>query len=175
MIKTNLIGDLTCCIMESKNNRFIQVDGVNIKSEEDSIMNLDDVLLNIIRVNSQKSGVLSAYLARKKCYKICKQVTKRVDYKEYVERLLLDNYPGEFKKAEDGKRIVVLLYLTIPVLLLGAIFFFVGISELGYTNGFKRFMEYFVVAVVIWAISAIGIRRILFYGKRIRLTENEQV
>ena len=167
--------------MKTKESHFIQVDGINIKSEDDSVMNLDDVLLNIIRVNSQKTGVLSAYLARRKCYRICKQVTKRVDYKEYVERLLLDNYPSEFKKAELGNKIVVLLCITIPVLLVGAIFFIVGASDFNtYYSWEIQTREYnsyliksaireIITGIVILAVSSIGIWRISFYNKRIHL------
>ena len=116
--------------MSSKNTSFIQVEGYNIRPNQESGAELDDVILNIIRVNSQKPGVLSAFLARRKCYKICKKVTGRVDYKEYVQRLLLDNYPAEFKKAEYGQRLLIILCVTIPFLIIGAILLGVGIDYL---------------------------------------------
>ena len=65
--------------MSSKNASYIQVEGYNIRPNPETGADLDDVILNIIRVNSQKTGVLSAFLARRKCYRICKKVTGRVD------------------------------------------------------------------------------------------------
>ena len=65
---------------------------------------LDTAMLNIIRVGANKDDILAAYKARKKCYQLCKERTKRPDYKEYVETLQLDNFPNEFKKAELGKK-----------------------------------------------------------------------
>lgn len=64
---------------------------------------LDATLLNIIRVGANKENLLAAYRAQKKCYKICKKMTKRIDYREYVQGLQLDNYPAEFRKAELGR------------------------------------------------------------------------
>lgn len=64
---------------------------------------LDATLLNIIRVGANKTDLLAAYRAQKKCYKICKKMTGRVDYREYVQGLQLDNYPAEFRKAELGR------------------------------------------------------------------------
>lgn len=64
---------------------------------------LDAILLNIIRIGANKDDVLAAYRAQKKCYKICKKTTRRIDYREYVQCLQLDNFPIEFKKAELGR------------------------------------------------------------------------
>lgn len=148
--------------MSTKNTSYIQVEGFNIRPNPELGEDLDDVLLNIIRVNSQKTGALSAFLARRKCYRICKKVTGRVDYKEYVQRLLLDNYPGEFKKAEWGKIIVVLLYLTIPVLVLGTILFVVGVVDLKYS------WEVMVFGLILLALSFLGIWRVIQNAKKIR-------
>ncbi|MBR1889206.1 MAG: hypothetical protein IJ816_01085 [Alloprevotella sp.] len=86
---------------------------------------LDVAMLNIIRVGANKDDILAAYKARKKCYQICKKVAKRLDYREYVETLQLDNFPNELKKADYGERYVnIFRWLIICVI--------IGISCLGF-------------------------------------------
>lgn len=80
---------------------------------------LDAAMLNIIRVGANKDDLLAAYRARKKCYKLCQQTTGRLDYKEYVETLQLDNFPNELKKADYGKRYINLLWGGVLSLILG--------------------------------------------------------
>ena len=70
---------------------------------------LDEAMLNIMRVGASKDDILAAYKAREKCYQLCKESAKRPDYKEYVETLQLDNFPNELKKADYGKRYVILV------------------------------------------------------------------
>lgn len=82
------------------NRYIIDEDGTITRT----ISDLDSIILNILRVNASKTNILAAYKARKKCYKICKKILGRVDYKEYVEGLQLDHYPIEFTKAELGQR-----------------------------------------------------------------------
>ncbi len=74
---------------------------------------LDKILMNVIRVGANKYTILAAYKARKRCYKICKRKTHRLDYREYVEGLQLDKFPVEFKKAEFGKSYLNIWYLII--------------------------------------------------------------
>lgn len=147
--------------MSTKNTSYIQVEGFNIRPNPELGENLDDVLLNIIRVNSQKTGALSAFLARRKCYRILKKVTGRVDYKEYVQRLLLDNYPAEFKKAELGNRTVILLWLTAPALIIGAILFGVGVADIDHYSDL-------IVGLILLALSFLGIWRVIQNAKKIR-------
>ena len=118
-------------------------------------------------MNSQKTGVLSAFLARRKCYRICKKVTGRVDYKEFVQRLMLDNYPAEFKKAELGNRIVILLWVTVPVLIIGAIIFGVGVPDFEYNS------ELIVIGLTLLALSFLRIWRIILYAQIIRNVVSE--
>lgn len=82
-------------------NRYI-IDGDGTITR--TVSDLDSTILSILRVGANRTNVLAAYKARKKCYKICKKCLGRIDYKEYVECLQLDHYPNEFKKAELGEQ-----------------------------------------------------------------------
>ena len=73
---------------------------------------VDDILLNIIEVNSYHPSLFAAYKARKKCYKLCKKNTHRPDYKEYVQHLQLQNFPNEYQKAIIGGRLYWCLWLS---------------------------------------------------------------
>lgn len=99
-------------------NYKIHKDGVIERGDEQ-----EKVLLNILEVGSHKIGVFAAYKAMRKCIKIAK-LTRKYDYKEYVERLQLDNYPNDFKKAEIGQKIVMYLY-CLPISLGGACLFLI--------------------------------------------------
>lgn len=87
---------------------------------------LDTAMLNIIRVGANKDDILAAYKARKKCYQLCKESTKRPDYKEYVETLQLDNFPCELKKADYGWRYVKLLWCLALTIVLSICSFIFG-------------------------------------------------
>ena len=89
------------------------------KNNDVKLDKIDAAVLNIIRVGSNKENVLASYIARKKCYEICKEETKRSDYKEYVETLQLDYFPNEFKKAELGKSYAKSLLGVIITIVLG--------------------------------------------------------
>ncbi len=125
--------------MGNLNEEFIvKTDGtIERKSNE-----LDAILLNIIRIGANKDNILAAYRAQKKCYKICKKETKRVDYREYVQGLQLDNFPSEFKKAELGRSYVnqywwlLLLIPTFGVALLLLPLFFKKLKQL--SNAIKE-------------------------------------
>ena len=60
-------------------NYAIEEDGTIKRSYNE----LDTAMLSIIRVGASKDDILAAYKARKKCYQLCKESTKRPDYKEY--------------------------------------------------------------------------------------------
>lgn len=87
--------------------------------EDDGTINrpyneLDTAIRDIIRVASNKNAFLAMYIARRKCYRICKNANKN-SYSEYVDVFLLDNYPNAFKKAEYEKKILLLVFLIIVV------------------------------------------------------------
>lgn len=63
----------------------------------------------IFLVEAHKNSKLSAYKARKKCFRICKE--KGLDknsYITYVEAIQMKYFPQEFKKAELGRKYIVL-------------------------------------------------------------------
>lgn len=98
----------------------VKNDGTIVRTPE----SMDARILNIIRIGANKTNLLAAYKAQKKCFKICKQQTQRIDYKEYVECLQLDNYRDEFKKAELGRKFCKQLWwllLIIPTVGFGLI------------------------------------------------------
>lgn len=60
-------------------------------------------------VEACKNTKLSAYKARKQCFKICKkQKLDKNYYKPCIEAIQMNYFPKEFKKAELGKRYIVL-------------------------------------------------------------------
>lgn len=144
---------------------IIEDDGTIIRNDGNS----RDILLNIMRVGANKQSLLAAYKARKKCYEIVKESTKRVDYKEYVESIMLDNYPNEFKKAELG--LPFLIYLVIFLLstivflfcLFNDIFEHVGIFIYWEYDGYGHYMAglkpggviFMVILLIISIISGI--------------------
>ncbi len=83
-------------------NFTVKDDGTIVRPLSD----VDNRLLDVIYVAANKSNVLAAYRARKQCYKMCKALTHAPDYKTHVDKLLLENNPNEFKKAEFGKKFV---------------------------------------------------------------------
>lgn len=96
--------------------------------------NIDGVLLNIIEVSSHNNNILAAFNARSKCYRLCKKISLRPDYKEYVQHLQLENYPAEFHKSLFGCWFLVFLCIGILaaiVLSLGIIMISDGTEEVG--------------------------------------------
>lgn len=87
-------------------------DCINNKTRE--VSELEQTILNIIRIGANQTGILAAYKARKKSIKLLKQQTSRVDCESYVDALILDFYPNEFKKAEQEKKFFI--YLSCLVL-----------------------------------------------------------
>lgn len=79
----------------------------------------EQTLIDVIRVGAAKEDILAAYKAQKRCYKLCKEFSPRPDYKEVVERLQLDHYPIELKKAEIGKRYVATYWWIVASIVLG--------------------------------------------------------
>ena len=138
----------------------IHTDGVIERGNE-----LETVLLNILEVGSHRMSPLAAYKAQRKCFKIAKN-EREIDFKEYVERLQLDHYPVEFKKAEYGRRIVVLSYLIIPFLLMGIFFFGMGI-EWG-----RDGLEFRLFGILFIILSSLGIWRVVNLVKRIKKSDD---
>lgn len=109
----------------------------NYAIEEDGIIKrpyneLDTAMLSIIRVGASKDDILAAYKARKKCYQLCKESTKRPDYKEYVETLQLDNFPCELKKADYGWQYVKLLRCLVLTIFVSIFSFIYGCVWIDY-------------------------------------------
>lgn len=137
----------------------IHTDGVIERGQD-----LESVLLNILEVGSHKMSVLSAYKAQRKCFKLAKK-SRSEDYKEYVERLQLDHYPGEFKKSELGKRLSLYLW-AVPFFFAATCLFFI----LGVDWAFDGSDAAWCVPIFITNLLLTGlcIWRIIIHIKRIR-------
>lgn len=77
------------------------------------VSELDQTILNIIRVGANQTGILAAYKARKKSIKLLKQQTSRLDSESYVDTLILDFYPNMFKKVEKQKKFLRYLFCLV--------------------------------------------------------------
>lgn len=86
-------------------------DCINNKTRE--VSELDQTILNIIRVGANQTDILAAYKARKKSIQLLEQQTSRVDCESYVDALMLDFYPNEFKKAEQEKKFFIYLFCLV--------------------------------------------------------------
>lgn len=76
---------------------------------------IDGNILDIISQNSFSKRPLAAYEARKYANQICRNhfgKTKK-NYREYVEMLIVKNYPKELEKSNLGKRFILWIYITI--------------------------------------------------------------
>ena len=76
---------------------------------------IDGKILDIISQNSFSKRPLAAYEARKYANQVCRDYfgkTKK-NYREYVEMLIVKNYPNELEKSNLGKRFVIWMYITI--------------------------------------------------------------
>lgn len=115
-----------------KENFVVAEDGT-IKRPSD----LEASILNIIRVAASKDNLLAAYDAQKRCYKLCKKAG-RLDFRDYVETLQLDNYPLELKKAEYGRRYVRLLWWLSGTAILNIGGLISGIATISYAVRWER-------------------------------------
>ena len=139
----------------------IHTDGVIERGQD-----LESVLLNILEVGSHKMSVLSAYKAQRKCFKIAKK-EREIDYKEFVERLQLDHYPNEFKKAEYGRRLVIFICMISPLLLIGIILIGVGIDWEFEEEG----LAFGLLGILFILLSGFGIWRVVNLVKRIKKSD----
>jgi len=140
----------------------IHPDGVIERGNE-----LEPVLLNILEVGSHRMSPLAAYKARQKCYKIAKK-ERKIDFKEFVERLQLDHYPKEFRKAEYGNRIHVLIYMIVPSIFLGLFLF-----TLGVVWGIDDALVLVLLGFLFLVLSGLGIWRVIKLVKRIKVQDVE--
>lgn len=90
-------------------------DSIDIDEDIDETINecLPKELVQLFKttflVAAHKNTRLSAYKARKECFKICKK--RGLDknyYKTCVESIQMKYFPQEFKKAELGRKYIVL-------------------------------------------------------------------
>lgn len=82
---------------------------------------IDGKILDIISQNSFSKRPLAAYEARKYANQICRKhfgKTKK-NYREYVEMLIIKNYPKELEKSNLGKRYISWLYTSIILTICG--------------------------------------------------------
>lgn len=82
---------------------------------------IDSKILDIILENSFSKRPLAAYEARKYANQICRKhfgKTKK-NYREYVEMLIVKNYPKELEKSNLGKRYISWLYTSVVMTICG--------------------------------------------------------
>ena len=143
-------------------NYKIHSDGV-IEREDDK---LEAMLLNIIEVGSHKMNPLGAFLAQRKCFKIAKN-ERKLDYKEYVERLQLDHYPIEFKRSELGRRLCIIFPFAILFSASSIVFLILSI-----TTCFDECALYFI-AIASFILAFFMIRLINKQNNKIKELKNE--
>lgn len=91
---------------EPNNELYLNIESVVNESVPSELVQLFKA---VFLVEAYKNTKLSAYKARKLCFKICKKKKLNKNYyKTYVEAIQMYYFPKEFKKAELGKRYVVL-------------------------------------------------------------------
>lgn len=114
---------------------------------------LDTAMLNIIRVGANKDDILAAYKALKKCYQLCKESSKRPDYKEYVDTLQLDNFPNELKKADYGKQYVNLRRWLILCIIVGVSCLVIGLCVLYDNLMYRTYFDEVLLGLAFVAIA----------------------
>lgn len=114
-------------------------------------------ILNIIKVASYRDNFLAAYKARKLCYRICKEESDRPDYKEYVENIILNHFPNEFKKAQKGRCFVNWMWIGVVSLLPCVI------SLIAFIAVLYGFLDYFLYNDY-WVTFNDGAYLLLFLG-----------
>jgi hypothetical protein len=92
---------------------------------------VDEAMTNVIRAGMIGDGVLNAYKARKKCYKVCKMLTFRPDYKEYVQNFMHKNFPNEYQKAVYGPQYFWSLVLVVVLSIIALFSFVMLLSDPG--------------------------------------------
>ena len=119
-------------------------------------------ILNIIKVASYRDNFLAAYKARKLCYRICKEESDRPDYKEYVENIILNHFPNEFKKAQKGRCFVnwmwigVVSLLPCVISLIASYVVLYGLLVYGRSNiDFYPLLLFLGVISIIWGVYVI--------------------
>lgn len=114
-VKNNLYrvdNNVKLCKQDDSEVEVFHIDDcINNKTRE--VSELDQTILNIIRVGANQTTIFATYRARKKAIKLFKEQTSRVDSETYVDNLILDFYPKEFKKAEQEKKFLMYLFCLI--------------------------------------------------------------
>ena len=133
----------------------------------------------IFSVAASENRLLSAYNARKKCFKICKkrQLDKSL-YKTYVKSLQLNAFPDEFKKAELGKDYVKTRNLLIICSTSSAICFIIAISYLCIVidaficmNKWVHWLSEFLFTAIVFLIIATALTfAIRFFVRKLKET-----
>lgn len=99
---------------------FCHLCGEKLQSSGTSY-DIDSKILDIISQNSFSKRPMAAYEARKYANQICRKhfgKTKK-NYREYVEMLIVKNYPKELEKSNLGKRYISWLYTSIIMTICG--------------------------------------------------------
>jgi hypothetical protein len=106
--------------VEDENIFKVKGDGTIERIENAAFQNsersvLDKELLEIIEVNSYSKNILAAYKARRIANRICKKKSGKPNYKEYVEMLMVRNFPQELEKARLGEKYLFWLWFIIII------------------------------------------------------------
>lgn len=137
-------------------------DCINNKTRE--VSELDQTILNIIRIGANQTGILAAYKARKKSIKLLKQQTSRVDCESYVDALILDFYPNEFKKAEQEKKFFIYLFCLVLFIIPSFVCGYITLEKLisyNFDLDVVFIWDSFSIFVLCGVVSICFVRRIL--------------
>ncbi|MDR3286764.1 MAG: hypothetical protein LBT27_04920 [Prevotellaceae bacterium] len=93
-------------------NDFIPIE------EENKNLALEKELLDIFAVNSYSKNIFAAFKARIYANKLCKAKYRKANYKEYVEMLMVKNYPQELEKARLGAKFLFWLCLSVILVII---------------------------------------------------------
>lgn len=87
----------------------------------DATDDIDSKILDIISQNSFSKRPLAAYEARRYANQLCRNHfgKSKKNYKEYVEMLIVKNYPKELEKSNLGGKYVLWLYVAIGLTICG--------------------------------------------------------
>lgn len=127
-VKNNLYradNNVKLCKQDNLDIEAFHIDDcINNKTRE--VSELDQTILNIIRVGANQTGILAAYKARKKSIKLLKQQTSRLDSESYVDTLILDFYPNMFKKVEKQKKFLRYLFCLVFFMVMVVMVYFLS-------------------------------------------------
>jgi hypothetical protein len=93
-------------------NDFIPIEDENKNSA------LEKELLDIFAVNSYSKNIFAAFKARRYANNFCKEKYRKANYKEYVEMLMVKNYPQELEKARLAGKFIFWLCLSVILVII---------------------------------------------------------